>query len=144
MSLKTELQQHMKDALKAKETVRLGVVRFLLAEIRNWEIDNNEATDEDVLRVIKRQVKQIKDGLAEFEKASRMDLVEAERAKLLVLESYLPAQLSDDELNKLVQTAVAGSSDRSMGAVMKAAQLAVAGRADGSRVSAAVKAHLAS
>ncbi len=143
MSLKSDLQQHMKDAMRAKDTAKLGVVRYLISEIRNWEIDNGEADDQAVLAVIKRQVKQLKDGIQEFQNGGRMDLVEAEQAKLVVLQSYLPAQMSDDELTALVAAAIAELPEVSMGAAMKAAMAKVAGQADGSRVSAEVKKQLA-
>ena len=85
--------------MRAKDAARLGVVRYLISEIRNWEIDNGEADDQAVLAVIKRQVKQLKDGIQEFQNGGRMDLVEAEQAKLTIIQSYLPAQLSDEELS---------------------------------------------
>lgn len=142
MLAKSDLQQQMKDALKAKDMVKLGVVRFLIAEIRNWEIDNGEASESDVQAVIKRQVKQLKDGIAEFEKAGRTDLVDQEVAKLQILENYLPAQMSDDALAAIVTEVLSTTNDKSMGSVMKAVMAKVAGQADGSRVSAEVKKQL--
>ncbi len=137
-SLKLTLQADMKTALKAKDAVRLGVIRFLLADIRNWEIDNGEADDAAVQALVKKQVKQIRDALVDFEKAGRDEIVASESSKIQVLEEYLPQQMSDDELRVIVEEAVQKISDANMGTAMKAAMAAVAGRADGRRVSALV------
>ncbi len=144
MPLKMDLQQHMKEAMRAKDSVRLGVVRYLISEIRNWEIDNGTATDADAQAVIQRQVKQIKDGIGEFQKAGRNDLVESEQAKLHILESYLPDQMPDEELSAIVSSAITDSADKNLGSIMKSAIAKVAGKADGGRVSAEVKKQLAS
>lgn len=139
MPLKAQLTEDMKNAMRAKETVKLGVIRFLLADIRNFEIDNGEQDDAGVEKLIAKQVKQMKDAIAEFEKGGRPDLVEEEQAKVAILETYLPQQLSDEELKAIVDRVVAAAGSTNMGQVIGMVMKEVAGRADGGRVSALVK-----
>ncbi|MCE7009326.1 GatB/YqeY domain-containing protein [Kibdelosporangium philippinense] len=151
--LKDKLKSDMVVALKAKDTARLGTLRMVLAAVSTEEVAGKEArelTDEEVQRVLTREAKKRKEAAEAFDSAGRADQAAAELAEAEVIAEYLPAQLSDDELADLVAQAVAevaeqtGSapSQKQMGLVMKAANGKVAGRAEGGRVAAAVKARL--
>ncbi len=137
--LKAQLTEDMKQAMKAHDSMKLNTVRFLLSEIKNWEIDNGPQEDDGVIKVIAREVKKLKDALTDFEKAGRTDLVDEEKQKLTVMESYLPQQLSDGELQKIVEEVVASSDKKDFGTIMKAVMARAQGKADGGRVSAMVK-----
>ncbi len=137
--LKNQLTEDMKNAMRARDSLRLNTIRFLLSIIKNWEIDNGEQDDAGVLKLIASEVKKMKDALIDFEKAGRQDLVSEETSKVAILEAYLPQQLSEEELMKLVVEAKRGTEGANFGEVMRAVMAKVAGRADGGRVSAAVK-----
>jgi uncharacterized protein len=138
-ALKLQLVEDMKTAMRAHDTVKLGVVRYLLSEIKNFEIDNGEQDDAGVQKVIAREVKKMKDALEDFKKADRQDIVDEETVKIAVMESYLPQQMSQEELEKIVKETVEAATDKNFGNVMKAAMAKVQGQADGGRVSALVK-----
>lgn len=139
MNLKDQLVEDMKQAMKSKDTVKLGVVRFLRSEIKNYEIDNGEQDDKGVVKIIASQTKKIKDALSDFRSAGREDLVSEEEAKVAILESYLPQQISDDDLREIVSKIVDETEDKNMGKLIGAVVKAVDGKADGGRVSAMVK-----
>jgi uncharacterized protein YqeY len=139
MDIKSQLTEDMKQAMRDKDTDKLGTIRFLLSEIKNVEIDEGVQDDAGVQKIISRQIKQIRDARSDFERAGRTDLVEQEDAKLAVLEAYLPAQLSDNELEALVDEAIAESVDKNMGKIIGAVMQKAAGQADGGRVAAAVR-----
>lgn len=141
--LRTQLTEDMKNAMRARDMLRLGVIRFLLSEIKNFEIDNGEQDDAGIIKIIAREVKKVKDALIDFEKTGREDLVKEETAKLEIMESYLPKQLSDEELKTIVSEVAAASEKKDFGTVMKAVMAKVQGQADGGRVSAVVKEVLA-
>lgn len=128
----------MKEAMKSKNSATLSTLRLLSSALKYKKIDvQHELSDEEVLGVIKTQLKQLKDGLESFVNASREDLAVGVRAEILVLEAYLPTQMSDEELeaivkNVIVQTGATGKQE--MGKVMGAAVKAVSGSADGSRI----------
>lgn len=137
MSLKEELLQDMKTAMKAKEAGKtaLSVIRMVRSSIRNTEIDGKcELDDAGVGAVIAKEMKQRKESLAEFEKAGRSDLVEETKAEMAVLEKYMPKQLTADEIRQIVNDAVAGQSGLKMGDVMKLVMPKVKGKADGKLV----------
>src|SRR5258708_1207964 len=138
-ALKTQLTEDMKNAMRAHESAKLGVIRFLLSELKNFEIDNGEQDDAGVLKVIARELKKIKDALGDFEKAGRQDLVDEEKVKIAVMESYLPKQISDEDLMAVVKEVLASTDDKNFGNLMKAVMAKVQGQADGGRVSAMVK-----
>jgi uncharacterized protein YqeY len=142
-ALKAQLVEDMKSAMRAHETLRLGVIRFILSELKNFEIDNGEQDDAGVLKVISREVKKVKDALVDFQRAGRQDLIDDETAKIAIMETYLPQQMSDADLQAVVQKVVAASAEKNFGLVMKAVMAEVGSGADGGRVSAAVKAALA-
>ena len=149
MSLKEQLTADMKDAMKAKEAGkrRLSVIRLVRGAVRQLEIDGKkELSDEDVLGVISKEVKQRRDSIEDFKKGGRDDLVAEAEAEIAILMGYLPQQLSEDEVRSLVQEAIAVSgatSPKDMGKVMKELMPKVKGRADGKLVNGIVKEHLA-
>ncbi len=133
----------MKSAMRAREMDKLTTIRFILSEIKNFEIDNGEQDDAGVQKVIASQVKKMNDAINEFSAAGRTDLVDDEKAKVAVLAAYLPEQLSDAELQKIVDETVAVMGKDNQGALIGAVMKKVAGRADGGRVSNLVRAALA-
>jgi uncharacterized protein len=145
-SLKQRILDDMKAALRARDTRKLGAVRLIVAAIKQKEIDERiEASDADVLGVLDKMTKQRKEAIAQFETAKRVDLVEAEKFELCVLESYLPPQLSEPEILAEVERAVAESDatqPKDMGRVMAHLKSRLSGRADMSEVSRLVKAKL--
>lgn len=146
--LKSRLQSDLTTALKARDELRLATVRMTLAAVRSEEVAGKQArelSDDDVIKVITREAKKRRESAEAFAAAGRPELAERERAEGAVLDDYLPVQLSDDELADLIRAAVAESGadgPRAMGSVMKLVQPAVAGRADGRRVSDEVKRQL--
>lgn len=140
MTLRQQLTEDMKTAMKARDAARLGCIRYLLSEIKNGEIDaGGEFNDQQVQEVIRKQVKQMKDAVAEYEKGGRADLVTEENAKIQVYEAYLPASMSVEELGKLVDEVLATMENPVMGAVITAVRSKVEGRADGGTIAAIVK-----
>lgn len=146
MSLKEQLKDAQKDAMRAKDKIRLGTIRMALAEIKQKEIDGKvELQDAEVLAVLTKMVKQRKDSLQQFEAAGREDLAERERTEMEVIHSFLPQALSTEELDKLIadamqDTGAAGMQD--MGKVMGWLKPKVQGRADMGELSKAIKAKL--
>jgi uncharacterized protein YqeY len=147
MSLKTQLVEDMKSAMKAGEKDRLKVVRLILADIKRVEVDTRkELDDAALLGIMEKAVKQRRDSIEQFTKGGRDDLADIEKAELEVIETYLPEQLSDDELAALVSEVIAATgaeSIRDMGKVMGAIKAKAAGKADMGAVGALVKARLA-
>jgi uncharacterized protein len=145
-SLKNQITEDMKSAMKAGEKDRLKVVRLILAAIKQVEVDKRiELDDAAVLAVIDKMVKQRRDSVEQFEKGDREDLAAIERAEIKVLETYLPEQLSADELAGMVDEIIAATgaeSMRDMGKVMGQIKAKAAGRADMGAVSATVKERL--
>lgn len=153
-ALKTRLRADLTAAMKARDTLATGTLRMALAAITNEEVAGTQArelTDADVTRVLAREVKKRNESAEVYAGAGREELAAQERSEIEVLSGYLPQQLTDAELGELVATAVAqvrGDADekpsmKQMGQVIKAANAAASGRADGGRVAAAVKAALA-
>lgn len=146
MSLKEQLTNDMKEAMKAHDKDRLAVIRMVRGAVRQQEIDGKkELGDEDVLAVISKEVKMRRDSIEEFRKGGREDLVEKTEAEIAVLMPYLPAQLSEEEIRGLVQAAVAqtgAASPKDMGKVMGVLMPKVKGRADGKTVNAIVRSML--
>ena len=149
MSLKEQLTEDMKTAMKAKAEgkQRLAVIRMVRSAIRQAEIDGKtELDDAGVVSIISKEVKSRRDSIEEFRKGGREDLVEQNEAEIAVLMPYLPKQLSEDEIRELVKAAVAqtgASSPKDMGKVMGALMPKVKGRADGKLVNQLVRAQLA-
>lgn len=147
MTLKQQLTEDMKTAMKGGDKHRLGVIRLMLAAIKQREVDERiELDDAQILAVLEKMLKQRKDSVSQYVAAAREDLAEVERAEMTVIETYLPAQLSESELDALIAAAIqatGASSPRDMGKVVAAVKEKAAGRADMGKVSALIKAKLA-
>ena len=146
MSLKEKLQEDLKSSMKNKDTIRKSVVTLIRAAIKQYEVDNRvELADDAIIDIISKQLKQRKDTLAEFEKANRDDLVEETKSEIQVLEGYLPQQLSEEELEKIVIETIAevgATSMKDMGKIMATIKPKTAGRADGRKINELVKKNL--
>ena len=152
MTLKEQITEDMKTAMRAKDSERLGTIRLLLAAIKQKEVDERVVVD-DVMAVaiVDKLIKQRKDSIEAFEKAQRQDLADKEKSEMLVLQAYLPARMSSDEVTvevKAIVAALAAELGRAvgpgdMGRVMGAVKAQLAGKAEMGQVSAAVKAALA-
>jgi len=146
MSLKSQITEDMKTAMKAGDKERLKAVRLMLAAIKQIEVDKRiELDDTAVLAVLTKMVKQRRDSIQQFEKGNREDLAEIERAEITVLKGYLPEQLGADELAAMVDEVIQASgaeSIRDMGKVMGQIKAKAAGRADMGALSTIVKERL--
>jgi hypothetical protein len=146
MSLKNQITEDMKSAMKAGEKDRLKVVRLILAAVKQVEVDTRtELDDATVLGVLNKMVKQRRDSVEQFEKGDREDLAAIERAEIEVLKNYLPEQMSAEDLTALVDEVIAATGAegmRDMGKVMGQIKAKAAGRADMGAVSATVKERL--
>ena len=148
-TLKSTLRSDLHDAIRSQDKVRSGTLRMTLTAITNAEVAGTQAkelTDDEVLKVIAKEAKKRKEASTAYVDAGRPELAETEDAELAVLETYLPQQLGDDDLERIVRAAVVAtgaSGMAQMGQVMKAAQGEIAGRADGGRVAAIVRKVLA-
>jgi len=146
MALKERITEDMKSAMRSGEKERLATIRLILAAIKQKEVDERIALDDpQVLSVIEKMVKQRKESVVQFEAGGRADLVAKENAELSILTAYLPAQLSDAEIDALIANAIAATgaaSIKDMGKVVAQVKGAAAGRADMALVSARVKSKL--
>ncbi len=146
MSLKVQIQEDIKSAMKAKEAFRLATLRLLSAAMKQKEVDERvELDDAAVLAIIEKLIKQRKDSISQFEKAGRKDLVDAEKSELDILAAYLPAQMSDTEITAAIDAAIASTGaagPKDMGKLMGMLKPQLAGKADMGKVSALVKARL--
>ena len=147
MSLKDQITDDMKTAMRARETERLGTIRLLLSAIKQREVDERVTLDDAAITaVIDKMIKQRKDSISQFQTAGRDDLVAKEQAELGVLTAYMPEQLSDDDINAEIHaavTATGAAGPQDMGKVMGVLKPKLAGRADMTAVSGLVKAALA-
>ncbi|KHA56918.1 glutamyl-tRNA amidotransferase [Aeromonas hydrophila] len=147
MSLKDQLKDQQKLAMLAKDKARLGVIRLLMAEIKQREVDTRvELNDQDILAVVTKMVKQRRDSISQFEAAGRQDLADKESAEIVVLQEFLPQQLAAAEIAALIEQAIAESGAAvmaDMGKVMAVLKPKIQGRADVGAVSAQVKTRLA-
>lgn len=147
MSTKEKLMADMKQAMKDREAgkLRLEVIRMVRSDIRNAEINGKskaELTENEVLAVIMKAVKMREDSLAEFTRAGRQDLMDQTKEELSILQAYLPAAMSDEELVQIVKEAIASTGaegPKAMGLIMKAVMPKVQGRADGKRINSVVR-----
>jgi uncharacterized protein YqeY len=149
VNLTERVDSELKTAMRERNAIKLGVLRMLKAALTNATIEKGGAdsklTDAEAAQVIRKQVKQRQDSIESFEKGGRAELAAKEKEELSILQSYLPQAMSTDEISKVVQetiTEVGASSKAQMGAVMKALQPKVAGRADGKTLSAEVQRQL--
>lgn len=147
-NLKAEIQAAMKAAMRAREKERLGTIRLIQAEFKKIEVDERiELDDARVLAVLDKMLKQRRDSITQYESAGRQDLADVEAAEVVVIESFLPAALTEAEIDELLSSAIAESgaeSVRDMGKVMAILKPALQGRADVGQVSQLVKKRLAS
>lgn len=146
MSLKEQITEDMKSAMRAKDSVRLGTIRLITSAIKQREVDERiEMTDTLVLGIVEKMIKQRKDSITQFEAGGRQDLADIEKAELAILTAYMPAALSQAEVQAEVAAAVTASGAtgaQDMGKVMAILKPKLAGRADMTAVSALVKAAL--
>lgn len=149
--LKDRLQSDLTDSIKARDDIRSGTIRMVLAAVSTEEVSGKQArelTDEDIVTVLGREAKKRREAAQAYDDAGRAELADKERAELAVIEGYLPAQMSEEEVRAIVDAAVtevaAGGVEggAAMGAVMKIVQPKVKGRADGSQVASMVKSAL--
>ena len=148
MSLVDKLKDAQKDAMRARQKLRLGAIRLALAEVKQKEVDTRESlSDDDVIVLLTKMVKQRNDSITQFKKAERHDLVEQEQAELEVLKEFLPAPLSGTELTALIDEAIGvtgAASMQDMGKVMGWLKPKVQGRVDMGKLSGQIKAKLSS
>lgn len=146
MSLKTQISNDMKDAMRARDVGRLGTIRLLTAAMKQKEVDERiELGDAQILAIIEKMIKQRKDSISQFEAGGRQDLADIEKAEMAVLSAYMPASLSVPEIEAAVAAAVAdlgAVGPQDMGKVMAVLKQQLAGRADMTAVSGMVKAAL--
>lgn len=149
-SLKQDLADNIKTAMKAKESARLGTLRFLQAAVKQKEVDERrELTDAEILAIIEKQVKQRRESIAAFEKAGRTETAAQEQAELAVLQEFLPKQAAQEEVNAVIEKAIAEVTRQgikgpaAMGKVMGMVKSELAGRAEMGAISAQVKQKLA-
>lgn len=149
MTLQQRVDSDLKDGMRAKDATRVGVLRMLKSALKYAAIEKSgaeaELNDAEAVQVIRKQVKQRQDSIESFEKGGRAELVEKEKKELSILNEYLPQAMSADELGKIVRETIAevgATSKAQMGAVMKAVQAKVAGRADGKTLSQEVQRQL--
>ena len=143
MSLKEKITEDMKNAMRAGEKDRLATIRMILAAIKQREVDERiQLDDSQVLAAVEKMIKQRKEAIAQFESGGRADLVAKESAEIALLQTYLPAQLSDAEIDGLIAAAIASTGAatiKDMGKVMGVVKLKAAGRADMAAVGARIK-----
>lgn len=146
MSLKQQITEDMKAAMRAKETARLGAIRLLLAAMKQREVDERiELSDADIVSIIEKMLKQRRDSISQYKTANRQDLVDVEEFEVAVLQGYMPQQLSEAEVNAAIAEAIAATGaagPQDMGKVMGVVKPKLAGRADMGKVSGLIKAQL--
>ena len=146
MSLKQQITEDMKAAMRAKETARLGAIRLLLAAMKQREVDERiELTDADVVSIIEKMLKQRRDSVSQYGAAGRQDLVDVEQFEVSILQTYMPQQLSEAEIVSAIAAAIAATGaagPQDMGKVMGVVKARLAGRADMGKVSGLIKAQL--
>ncbi len=147
MSLKAQISEDMKTAMRAKDSARLGTIRLLLSAMKQREVDERiELSDADVIAVIEKMLKQRRDSIAAYDSANRADLADIEKAEVVVLQTYMPAQLSDEAINQIINRVIADTGAqgaKDMGKVVGLVKPLVAGVADMGKVSGLIKARLA-
>jgi uncharacterized protein YqeY len=146
MTLKQQITEDMKTAMRAKETARLGAIRLLLAAMKQREVDERiELTDADIVTIIEKMLKQRRDSINQYEAANRQDLADVEKFEVTVLQSYMPQQFSEAEITSAIAEVIAATGaagPQDMGKVMAAIKPKLAGRADMGKVSGLIKAQL--
>jgi uncharacterized protein YqeY len=147
MALREQLNEDIKAAMKAREADKLAALRLMLAAVKQREVDERITLDAaGVVAIVEKMIKQRKDSIAQYEKAARQDLADKEKYEISVVETYLPRQLSQSEIEAVIAEAIAATGAKSpadMGKVMGVVKPRLAGKADMGRVSAIVKSKLA-
>lgn len=148
ISLKQQIQEDMKTALRAHDKQRLGVVRLILAAIKQVEVDERVSVDDArIIQILNKMLKQRRDSIAQYEQAKRDDLVEQERLEVKVIQTYLPEPLNETDIDRMVSEAIAkvgAISVKEMGKIMAELKDKLQGRADMTQISAKIKAHFIS
>ena len=143
MSLKDKLMEDLKSSMKNKDTIRKNTVTMVRADVKQREVDERiELTDEDILEIISKQLKEKKMAIEEFKKGSRQDLVDTTESEIEILLEYLPEQLNEEEVERIVKETIeeiGATSIKDIGLVMKSTMPKVKGRADGNMVNRAVR-----
>ncbi len=138
MDLKAKLNQDLKEALKAKDEVKLRTVRMLLAAIKNFEVEKmGPATDEEIFQIMSKEIKKRQEAIEMYEKGGRPDLAQAEKQEIEVIQSYMPNQLGEEEIRELARKVISEmnlKSPKDVGTAMKVIMPQVKGRADGKLV----------
>tara|TARA_B110000459_G_scaffold1001_1_gene1024 strand:+ start:53 stop:499 length:447 start_codon:yes stop_codon:yes gene_type:complete len=143
MSMKSQIKDAMKDAMRAKDKPRLGAIRLILSEVKRIEVDERiEIDDERLLAILDKMIKQRRDSITQYEAAGRDELAAIEIAEIAVIQDFLPTALTEEEINAMIAVAIAetgAESMRDMGKVMGILRAQIQGRADGGAVSGLVK-----
>ena len=141
MSIRSNLPNMIKDAMRARDQIRLDTIRFVMSQAKNLEIDlKRELNDDEFISLLKKEVKNRNEAIEQFRTGGREDIVLEEEAKVKIIQEFLPAEMNDEDLHSIVKKVVDATEDKSnFGLVMKAVMAEVKGKADGKRVTAAVK-----
>ncbi len=143
MSLKEQLKDDLKEAMKSKDVFKRDVIRFLNSALKQVEVDERrELSDEDVMKIIQKSLKQREDSITQYKNANREDLAQKEAKELEILLSYMPKQLSEDELEaeiKIIITEVGATTVKDIGKIMGVATKKLAGKTDGKKINEMVK-----
>ena len=146
MSMKTQLTDAMKDAMRAKDKPRLSAIRLMLSEVKRIEVDERiEISDERLIAILDKMIKQRRDSITQYEAASRQELADIEIGEISVIQEFLPLALTEDEISAMITAAISATgaeSMRDMGKVMGILKPQIQGRADGGAVSGLVKSAL--
>ncbi len=141
--LKEQLKNELKDAMKAKNIIKRDTIRFLMSALKQVEVDERkELSDEDIVKIIQKSLKQREDSMTQYKNAKRDDLYQKELNEVNILKNYLPKQLNDEELENIIKTTIKdidATSIKDMGKVMKIVTKKTVGKADGKRISTIVK-----
>jgi uncharacterized protein YqeY len=141
MSLKQDLTNHMKDAMRAGDQIKLTSLRLLLSEIKNFEIDHGEQDDDGVQRIVAKMIKQWRDALNDYKTGGRDDLVQEAHERIQLLQEFMPEQATDEEIRKVIEEVIAAfpNPKPTVGPITGQVMKKLAGRADGSKVSELVR-----
>ncbi|PIR61474.1 MAG: glutamyl-tRNA amidotransferase [Candidatus Pacebacteria bacterium CG_4_10_14_0_8_um_filter_43_12] len=142
MSLKQQLTKHIMAAMKASQKQELEVLRYLMAKVKNVEIDQGEQSDQQIQQIISKQIKEMDEAIRDYQRAGRQDLIESDSAKIAILQKYLPEPMTTEQLNSLIDEIIAKNPDWPLGQVIGAVTEATAGQANGGQVAQLVRSKL--
>lgn len=143
MLLQQQITEDMKQAMRAKDVAKLGTIRLLKAEIKNFEIDHGVQDDAGVQKIVRKLVKQWQDAKNDYQQGGRADLVQEAEGRIAVLQAYLPQAMTDEALREVVKTIIAQATQKQVGPIIGQVMKATAGQADGAKVAQLVKELLA-